>query len=402
MSDQQPPEDDAARREADDARKQADALRKDRERAAKAAAKEAARAERDREKAEREAEKARAVRDRLARNAEKEAERLRAEQERAVREVEREAAQAQREAERAAQDAALAAQRAARQVERVRLRARAAEEPEPDVPELPSGLAVLWRPAPAGRRGPRPGLTLDGIAEAAVALADAEGLGAVSMARVAERVGVTTMALYRYVSSKDDLLALMVDRALAELAADVPGGPDDGWRPALERWCRDQLAVADVHPWVVQPPVTSAVPGPARVALLERGLGALAGTPLTWGERVAIIGRVSLHVLSEGQLRAAGAAARRAAGVDGTGGAAAGAGAEALHPALLDFGTLLRAVTDAGTHPVLATALAAGGFDDVPDPGGEGGDEDLGLRLLLDGVEALVDRARRRADPAAG
>jgi AcrR family transcriptional regulator len=400
--------DPVARREAEDARKQAEALRRDREKAAQAAVKEAARAERDREKALREAEKARRAREKAARAAEKEAERRRAEQDRGVREVEREADRAEREAEKAALDAALAAQRAARQVERARLRAQAVEEPAPDAePDLPPGLALLWRPAPVGRRGPRPGLTLAGIAEAAVALADAEGLAAVSMARVAERVGVTTMALYRYVSSKDDLLALMMETALGEAvaaaeraAATAPGAPGvPGWRSTLERWCHDQLALAQVHPWSVQAPVTASLPGPARVAFLERGLRALDGTPLTWAEKTAVVGHLSLHVLSESQVVAARTTAERAAraaaeAADGAG--PAPRGDETTHPALMDYGTVLRAVADPQRHPVLSQAVAAGAFDDTSDEPGEGDDPDFALRMMLDGVAALVERARAR------
>ncbi|WP_187365324.1 TetR family transcriptional regulator [Cellulosimicrobium cellulans] len=408
---------DAAARDATtpdaDARKHAEALRRDREKAERAAQKEAARAEKDRERARRDAEKAQRDRDRAARAAEKEAERLRAEQERAVREVEREADRAEREAQKAALDARLAAQRAARQVERARLRALAAQEPGDDEagPDLPPGLAVLWRPAPVGRRGPRPGLTLAGIADAAIALADADGLAAVSMARVAERLGVTTMALYRYVSSKDDLLAVMLDAALAEAVAGAgdaapgdagPGDPGPGgtpaWRAALERWCADQLDLARRHPWAVQTPAAAALPGPARVAFLERGLRALDGTPLSWPEKTAVVGRLSLHVLAEGQVVAAEAQAARAAEVEvaaGGEGTPAG-GATAGHPALVDYASLLRAVTDPGEHPVLAQALAAGAFDDAEAEDDEGR-PDWGLRLMLDGVAAVVARAEARA-----
>jgi AcrR family transcriptional regulator len=403
-------------RETEDARKQAEALRKDREKAAHAAAKEAARAERDREQARREAEKARRDREKAARAAEKEAERRRAEQDRGVREVEREADRAEREAEKAALDAALAAQRAARQVERARLRAQAVEEPVPDAEQgLPPGLALLWRPAPVGRRGPRPGLTLAGIAEAAVALADAEGLAAVSMARVAERVGVTTMALYRYVSSKDDLLALMMETALGDAvaAAERPAATDGDlpeaagvpeWRTTLERWCHDQLALAELHPWAVQAPVTASLPGPARVAFLERGLRALDGTPLTWAERTAVVGHLSLHVLGESQVVAARAAAERSARVAAEvadGAVPAPPGDQPAHPALLDYASVLRAVVDPERHPVLSEAVAAGAFDDTSDQPGEGDDPDLALRMMLDGVAALVERARARSGRAA-
>lgn len=399
------------------ARRHAEALRRDREKAARAAEKEAARAEKDRERARRDAERAQHDRDKAARAAQKEADRLRAEQERAVREVEREADRAEREAQKAALDADLAAQRAARQVERARLRALAAAEPVEEAagPDLPPGLAVLWRPAPAGRRGPRPGLTLAGIADAAIALADADGLGAVSMARVAERLGVTTMALYRYVASKDELLALMLDTALGEAvdaededtAPPAPTGVPT-WRAALERWCHDQLALAARHPWAVQTPVAAALPGPARVAFLDRGLRALDGTPLTWAEKTAVVGRLSLHLLAEGQVVAAEATAARAAAAAGASGAtgdAASVPTGATHPALVDYAAVLRAVTDPAVHPVLAEALEAGAFDDDAEAPDDQGHPDWGLRLVLDGVAAVVARAEARAHaqgPVAG
>lgn len=270
---------------------------------------------------------------------------------------------------------------------------------------LPPALALLWRPAPVGRRGPRPGLTLAGIAEAAIALADAEGLSAVSMARVARRLGVTTMALYRYVPAKDALLALMLDSVLAEVVASTSApDPSPGergrpvWRVWLERWCHSQLRLARVHPWAVDPAVVTGMPGPAQVALIDQGLRALEGTPLTWSERAAVVGRVSLHVLAEGQIVAAEVAAERAAAAAATAGTGADADpVEAAHPALMDFGTLLRAVADPEQHPVLTEAVAAGAFDDGRDAVGEGDAPDLGLRMMLDGVAALVERAGRRA-----
>jgi len=76
----------------------------------------------------------------------------------------------------------------------------------------PSGLERLWRRGELDRE-PRLGLSLERIVASGIELADAEGLGAVSMKRVAERLGFTTMSLYRYVTSKDDLLLLMHDTA---------------------------------------------------------------------------------------------------------------------------------------------------------------------------------------------
>ena len=84
-------------------------------------------------------------------------------------------------------------------------------EAQPRPPSLPPGIDVLWDRRGSGSRGPRRGLSID-ARHAAIRLADADGLESVSMARVAEELGFTTMSLYRYVTSKDELLQLHVER----------------------------------------------------------------------------------------------------------------------------------------------------------------------------------------------
>ena len=84
--------------------------------------------------------------------------------------------------------------------------------------ELPRGVALAWGVAADPQRGPKREMSVEKIVDAAVEMADAEGLGAVSMAAVAARLGYTPMSLYRYVSAKDDLMLLMQeerDRASA-------------------------------------------------------------------------------------------------------------------------------------------------------------------------------------------
>ncbi|HEV8040611.1 MAG TPA: TetR/AcrR family transcriptional regulator [Bryobacteraceae bacterium] len=108
-------------------------------------------------------------------------------------------------------------------------------------------------PAEAGavkRRGPKPTLTADQIARAAIRVADAEGLAAVSMQRIAHEVQVTTMALYRYFSNKAALIDLMIDTA---------GGPAPtlavgfkGWRAPLKEWTRRCASIYHNHPWFLQ------------------------------------------------------------------------------------------------------------------------------------------------------
>jgi len=249
------------------------------------------------------------------------------------------------------------------------------------------------------RRGPRPSLTTQQVVRAGMDIADAEGLGAVSMGRIAAALGVSTMALYRYVSGKDELLTLMLDLALGDVeeattqdaARDEPaasGTPH--WRRSLERWARRQLGLARRRPWVMQLTRNGSALGPNRATFIERGLAALADTPLTWAERTEVIGRLSLHLLSEGSLLAAMELQPRAAAVG------ASADDAAQHPALVDYDTLLRRLIDPVRHPNLTEALDSGAFES-PTEVEPGYDPDFGLRLFLDGVAALVTRAEARS-----
>src|SRR3954469_14671265 len=98
---------------------------------------------------------------------------------------------------------------------------------------LTPGIAAAWGVKTPATKGPKPGLGLDRIVAAGVRVADADGLDAVSMNRVAKELGASAMSLYRYVGSKDELLALVIDAALGA----VPRLPAEGdWRARLERW----------------------------------------------------------------------------------------------------------------------------------------------------------------------
>ena len=79
----------------------------------------------------------------------------------------------------------------------------------PAEPELPRAVALAWGVAANPQRGPKREMSIERIVDAAIEIADAGGLAAVSMASVASALGYTPMSLYRYVTSKDDLLVLM-------------------------------------------------------------------------------------------------------------------------------------------------------------------------------------------------
>ncbi|MET8540166.1 TetR/AcrR family transcriptional regulator [Kitasatospora sp. NPDC004799] len=151
-------------------------------------------------------------------------------------------------------------------------------------------LALLWG-APeeprTGRSGPKPGLSVDAIVSAGIAVADAEGMAALSMRAVGERLGRTAMALYTYVPGKAELLDLMHDRVLAELGtgpAPVPApvpttatatAPAGDWREAVTAWAEDLYACYLRHPWVLQVSQARPVLGPAELAAMEALLRAL-------------------------------------------------------------------------------------------------------------------------------
>src|SRR5918997_4350189 len=100
------------------------------------------------------------------------------------------------------------------------------------------------------------GLNVELITEAAVAIADADGLAAVSMAGVAKRCGFTTMSLYRHVASKDELVWRMVDRAVGV----APELIYDGWRDGLFQWGHGLMTRLREHPWGIDIPIVGALP----------------------------------------------------------------------------------------------------------------------------------------------
>ena len=183
----------------------------------------------------------------------------------------------------------------------------AGDQPAP----LPPGLDLLWGRRGRGKRGPRPGLSADAIAEAAIRLADAEGLEAVSMARVAPELGFTTMSLYRHVASKDELLQLMWNASA--LGAEDLVLEGDGWRPRLRMWATVQRDMMDRHPWITQMPMAAPPLAPNSLIFVERGLETFDGTGLADADKLRIIGLLSSFTLSEARMAYDAARAARAA-----------------------------------------------------------------------------------------
>jgi AcrR family transcriptional regulator len=155
-----------------------------------------------------------------------------------------------------------------------------------DASEPPPELRPEPRPATPPRasrrrqeREPDRELTRERIARAAIGIADAEGLAALSMRRIATELGVATMSLYRHVPGKDELVALMADIVLGD---DEFPEPPPGWRARLEVVARTQWAIYRRHPWLA-PTLSFTRPllAPNGVAHTEWALSAVDGLGLT-------------------------------------------------------------------------------------------------------------------------
>jgi AcrR family transcriptional regulator len=115
-------------------------------------------------------------------------------------------------------------------------------------------------------------LSRDRVLDAAIAMADAEGIEALSMRRLARAVGVEAMSLYNHVASKDDLLGAMLERVVA--AIELPG-PGEPWRDAMRRRYRSARQVLGRHPWAAVLLESRGDAGPARLGGYESTLGCL-------------------------------------------------------------------------------------------------------------------------------
>ncbi|WNV90415.1 TetR/AcrR family transcriptional regulator [Umezawaea sp. Da 62-37] len=238
-------------------------------------------------------------------------------------------------------------------------------------------LRLLWRdPTAVPRRGPRQGLTIDAVVDAATALADADGLDAVTMRKVAAELGVVAMTLYTYVPGKAELLDLMLDAAYARMVRTDTGGRP--WRERVGEVAAENRRLFEAHPWAALVSTGRPLLGPGQMAKYEHELSALDGLGLDDVEIDASLA----HLL--GFVRAW---ARDAAD----------AGAAVRESAMTDEqwwavnAPLLERVLDPEAYPLASRVGSAAGaaHGTAYDPGHAYG---FGLERLLDGLAALVER----------
>ena len=245
-------------------------------------------------------------------------------------------------------------------------------------------MALLWGSRDRPARGGRSGLSVDRIVGAAIEIADADGLAALSMRRVAERLGVGTMSLYTHVPGKAELIDVMLDRVYGETAR-----PDDladdlagGWRARLEQAARENWALFHRHPWMLQVAASRPSIGPNAIAKYDYELRVVADIGLTDVEMDSVLMLVGGYV--EGAARRAmdAAQAEKRTGMTDDQWWSAHA-------------PLLSTVLDPARYPVAARVGSAAGEAHGTAYHPQHAFE-FGLERVLDGIEAFVAARPRR------
>jgi AcrR family transcriptional regulator len=240
----------------------------------------------------------------------------------------------------------------------------------PGTPEGRRVVDLLWAPAQQPPvRGPRPRISLADVVAAGVAIADAEGLPALSMRKVASRLGVGVMSLYTYVPGRSELVELMIDRVYGEHQIPDPQLP---WRQRVEQWARETWRIYSAHPWLLDYNMARLPIGPSVLDASEALYAALGDAGFDGAENVAIFNLINWQLLGAARSMISDADQARHTGVS----------AEAYWDSRASFwGTYF----DWNRYPKMAAIWQAGGFDDPA-----GWDFERMLDRLLSGIEQLA------------
>lgn len=149
-------------------------------------------------------------------------------------------------------------------------------------PELRRRSALLWDHRTLPTRGPKTAMSAQRVVEAAIAIADLQGLHAVTMHAVASSLGFTTMAVYRYFPSKETLYDAIIDAGMG--LPPRPATPRASWRAEVSRWAHAKRAMLCARPWLAELPFVAAPHGPNWLSWLESIADSLSRTGLSGGD----------------------------------------------------------------------------------------------------------------------
>ncbi|MFD9698544.1 TetR/AcrR family transcriptional regulator [Lentzea sp. NPDC059081] len=232
-------------------------------------------------------------------------------------------------------------------------------------------VRLLWEPPAEPTRGPKASLSQSRVVEAAIKVADAEGVDALTMRRVAETLGTTAMSLYRHVPGKSELLDLMVDAVWGETEP-APAGP---WRDGLEFFARQVWGMYRAHPWMLQLTTSRRMPGPRAMTRQDAAYAVVSELGLAPEEIVSVVTTVSHFVDGVGRTMADRVQAERDTGVSEE-----------------DWWSGREELWEHFTPerlPMTTHIWSSGGFHRPLD------EFEFGLARVLDGLEAFLESAER-------
>ncbi len=239
----------------------------------------------------------------------------------------------------------------------------------------------IWSRPVRPPQSQRPSLAREQIVRAAIELADAEGLEAVTMRRLAQQLGAAAMSLYWHIPHKDDLLDLMLDTAFGEVELPEQELPEQelpeqeqpalDWRADLRLFARHMRDVLRRHTWLPSLISSRPLPSPNRLRYVERLFAALAGLGLDFNTISGILTTVEAYVDGSAQHEVSPEEIRRRTGL-----------AEAEWRAT--FAAYLQQILSSGQYPTVARLIAgnAGITADAP--------FEFGLECVLDGIAARI------------
>jgi AcrR family transcriptional regulator len=247
---------------------------------------------------------------------------------------------------------------------------------------MAAGLDTVWARDEEQSSGPQP-LSREAIVRAAIEIADADGLEAVSIRRLATKLDARPMSLYSHIDRKGDLIDLMVDEVMA--GAVIPGGPPtDDWREALRQIAQRTRESTRAHPWTIAAAFHRPFLGPNALRHIDQSLAAVSELPLSPERKRAVLLAVDTYTLGFVRWEVMSPKAK--------GGAPCARHPEA-GPSAAEIDAYIADQAASGDYPHLAKFVGKEMGLSVKAERFE-----IGLEWLLAGIEAEVGDARPAAD----
>lgn len=242
-------------------------------------------------------------------------------------------------------------------------------------PALRLRSQLLWEDRTRSTRGPRAAFTPEDVVQAAMSIADTDGLGAVTMQAVSAALGLTTMAVYRYFPSKEALTDAIVDAGMGLPPA--PSQPPGAWRSEVARWAHAKRDMLCSRPWLAELPFVAAPHGPNWLSWLEALARQLATAGLSGqdiGQMISVVDGYTRGA-SDTSISLARSLARGVSPQEWAAAVGADLGRAIGDPRFTAFASILTAPT--GPQRTMEESF------------------DLGLQCVLDGIELYVRRASK-------